>query len=174
MNSMNRRAAILKLLQDTQEPITGGQLSEHLGVTRQVIVSDIALLRAQGEDIIGTPRGYLYNRPGSKTMVRQKIASVHSRFHDQIRDELYLIVDHGASVQDVIVEHPVYGEITASLHISSRYDVDQFLEKLAEYNAEPLLILTDGPHLHTIEADRIEVLEQVKQALAAKGYLAPE
>ena len=71
MNSMNRRAAILKLLQDTQEPITGGQLSEHFGVTRQVIVSDIALLRAQGEDIIGTPRIPLQSS-WSKTMVRRR------------------------------------------------------------------------------------------------------
>lgn len=171
MNSINRRASILKLLQESQEPVTGGQLSEHFGVTRQVIVSDIALLRAQGEDIIGTPRGYLYNLP-AKTMIRQKIAAVHSRAHEQIREELYIIVDHGARVQDVIVEHPVYGEITASLHISSRFDVDLFLEKLAEYKAEPLLILTDGPHLHTIEAGRIEILDQVKQALADKGYLA--
>lgn len=173
MNSKSRRAAILKYLRDAQEPVTGGSLSEHFRVTRQVIVSDIAILRAQGEEIIGTPQGYIYNVPG-KTMIRQKIAAIHSSGYDQIREELYIIVDHGARIQDVIVEHPIYGEITASLHIASRYDADQFIAKLAAYRAEPLLVLTDGLHLHTIEVERMETLEAIKRALAEKGYLAAE
>lgn len=173
MNSKSRRAAILRYLKDTKEPVTGASLSERFGVTRQVIVSDIAILRAKGEDIIGTPQGYICSVPG-KTMIRQKIAAVHSSDHAQIREELYIIVDHGGRIQDVIVEHPVYGEITASLHITSRYDADQFIAKLAAYNAEPLLVLTDGLHLHTIEVERIETLEAIKQALSAKGFLAAE
>ncbi|MDI9419324.1 MAG: transcription repressor NadR [Firmicutes bacterium] len=173
MNSTSRRAAVLKYLKDAQKPITGGSLSQHFGVTRQVIVSDIAILRAQGEDIIGTPQGYIYNVPG-KAVIRQKIAAIHSSGHDQIREELYTIVDHGARIQDVTVEHPIYGEITASLHIASRFDADQFIAKLAANNAEPLLVLTDGLHLHTIEAERIETFDAIRQALAEKGYLAEE
>ena len=173
MNSTSRRAAVLKYLKDAQKPITGGSLSQHFGVTRQVIVSDIAILRAQGEDIIGTPQGYICNVPG-KAVIRQKIAAIHSSGHDQIREELYTIVDHGARIQDVTVEHPIYGEITASLHIASRFDADQFIAKLAANNAEPLLVLTDGLHLHTIEAERIETFDAIRQALAEKGYLAEE
>jgi len=173
MNSKDRRTAILQYLKAAQEPITGASLSERFGVTRQVIVSDIAILRAQGEDIIGTPQGYLYNVP-EKATIRQTIAAVHSSDREQIREELYIIVDHGARIKDVIVEHPIYGEITASLHIASRFDADQFIDKLAAYKAEPLLVLTDGLHLHTIEVEKIEALAAIKKALAAKGYLAVE
>jgi len=171
MNSSERRKAILQYLKEAKEPITGGQLSELFHVTRQVVVADIALLRATGEDIIGTPQGYVYNQP-AKNHVQQKIAVVHSDDREQIREELYIIVDNGARVQDVIVEHPVYGEITGSLHIASRHDVDQFIEKLDQHNAEPLLVLTDGLHLHTITAENHETIERVMHALMLKGYLA--
>ncbi len=173
MNSSERRNVILDYLKQAQEPTTGGKLSDLCGVTRQVIVADIALLRAQGADIIGTPQGYIYNQQ-RRSVVRQKIAANHSGDHDQIREELYLIVDQGARVQDVIVEHPIYGELTASLHVASRHDVDNFIAKLVQHNAEPLLTLTDGLHLHTIEADNLETITRIKSILAEKGYLALE
>lgn len=173
MNSIERRKTLLNYLKQSEDPITGSQLSKIFDVTRQIIVADIALLRAKGEDIIGTPRGYIYASEQSEK-IRQKIASIHSRDPEEIREELYLIVDNGASIRDVIVEHPLYGEITASLHISSRHDVEQFIKKLAKSKAEPLLVLTEGLHLHTLVADNPKVLIRVKQRLADKGYLAAE
>ncbi len=173
MSNIKRRQAILDYLKHAKQPVTGGQLSELFNVTRQIIVADIALLRAKGADIIGTPQGYIYNITSSPRF-QQKIATIHSSSHEQIREELNIIVDNGASIQDVIVEHPLYGEITASLHIFSRHDVDLFIEKLAASNAEPLLILTDGLHLHTIAAESLETLSRVKHILAEKGYLPPD
>lgn len=171
MTSNQRRAAISKHLKASPTPITGNQLSEEFTVTRQVIVSDIALLRATGEDIMSTPQGYIYAQVDDQRP-QIKIAAQHSSEFAQIRNELYIIVDNGASVQDVIVEHPVYGEITANLHISSRHDVDQFLHKLAESKAEPLLVLTEGLHLHTLIADDLETLHRAERALKDQGYLA--
>lgn len=171
MNSKQRRAAILDHLKQSNQPVTGGQLSEIYNVTRQVIVGDIALLRAKGAEIMGTPQGYLHSAIESPK-AKMKIAAIHSSDHDQIRDELYLIVDYGATVQDVIVDHPLYGEITASLHVTCRHDVDQFIEKLTQSQAEPLLVLTDGLHLHTVTADDMETLDRVKSALKSAGYLA--
>lgn len=171
MKSKQRRAAILEYLKQNNNSITGGQLSEKFNVTRQVIVGDIALLRAKGAEIIGTPQGYLYSQTATNK-AQIKIAATHSSDHDQIREELYLIVDHGATVQDVIVDHPIYGQITANLHVTSRYDADQFIDKLSKYQAEPLLVLTDGLHLHTITADNMDTLERVNSALAKSEFLA--
>lgn len=173
MDSNQRKQAILQHLKKANSPITGSKLSQIFNVTRQVIVADIALLRAKGEDITGTPQGYVYTAANTPK-IRQKLATVHSRKHEDILDELYTIVDHGGAIQDVIVEHPLYGEIIASLHVSSRHDADQFILKLAQLSAEPLLTLTDGPHLHTVVADNMEVIERIKKSLRKKGYLAEE
>jgi transcriptional regulator of NAD metabolism len=173
MTSNQRRQAICNYLKSAQEPVTGNQLSEQFNVTRQVIVSDVALLRAKGEQIISTPQGYLYNLL-DEPIAQIKIAAQHSSDHEQIRNELYLIVDNGATAQDVIVEHPLYGEITASLHISSRHDVDQFIYKLATSNAEPLLVLTEGLHLHTLTAKDLETLRRVEQVLKEHEFLASD
>ena len=174
MSSEKRRAELAEVLRECGHAVTGTQLSERFGVTRQVIVADIALLRAAGEGIIATPQGYLYAPAVSQRLVRQTVASRHSAAPERIREELNLVVDQGGVVRDVIIEHPLYGEITGSLHICSRYDVDAFIDKLKATHAEPLSILTGGMHLHTIEAKDGDTLRRIAKELHDRGFLQLE
>ncbi len=169
MNSADRRRTeLFRLLEEAGQPITGSELARKLGVSRQVIVQDVALLRAQGEQILATPRGYLVTRsPGQR--LRRTIACRHSEA--EIKDELYTIVDLGGKVIDVTVEHPLYGEIRGLLMINSRYDVGQFLKALENTRARPLSLLTYGVHLHTVEVEDPADFERIHEALKARGFL---
>jgi len=163
-----RRARVLELLRDAERPLTGAELAEQLGVSRQIIVQDIAVLRAAGEEILATPRGYCL-LPHIGPAPRVVVAVRHTR--EQTEDELTILVDLGVEVVDVIVEHAMYGELRASLRIASREDVRQFMAQLEETGARLLCELTGGLHLHTLEARRPELLERARQALAEHGYL---
>lgn len=173
MSRQARRERLIRILEESQQPLTGAQLSDELHVTRQVIVADIAILRASGIEIMATPRGYMLQESAAP-LYQKTIASKHHSDPEAIRQELYLIVDLGGEILDVKVEHPLYGELTASLQIRSRLHVDQFIKSLAESKAEPLLVLTDGLHLHTIAAESPDVLEQIAESLAAHGFLPEE
>ena len=168
MTSQNRRSAILAQLHKASAPISATALAAQLGVSRQIIVGDVALLRASGVDIQATPRGYLLAaEPAGITAV---LACVHDAAH--MERELTLMVDYGAEVLDVIVEHPVYGQLTGQLRLRSRYDVAQFLTK-AE-GAAPLSALTDGIHLHTVRCPDEATLCRVTAALKAESFLLEE
>ncbi|CJQ30887.1 biotin repressor family transcriptional regulator [Streptococcus pneumoniae] len=82
-----------------------------------------------------------------------------------------MLVDHGVTIKDVKVEHPVYGDLTASIMVSNRFDVEQYLQKIENTNASYLSQLTDGIHLHTIEADSKEKLDAACEALDKAGFL---
>lgn len=166
MQSAQRRAAVLSVLERETAPVSATALARRFGVSRQIIVGDVALLRASGAQIDATPRGYVLSRPASGGVKRQ-IACVHSA-EDMVR-ELNICVDHGCAVLDVIVEHPVYGQLTGPLRLRSRHDVGQFLAK-AE-GASPLSVLTDGIHLHTVRCPDRETLRRVTQALRQEGFL---
>ncbi|NLJ75207.1 MAG: transcription repressor NadR [Firmicutes bacterium] len=171
MNKEERREEILKRLGEGDRPITGSELSSALGVTRQVIVSDVAVLRARGEKIIATPQGYLLYPRNEKTPYRWTIAVRHGGNLEEIQEELITIVDYGGVVVDVTVEHALYGELTANLQVGSAEDVRQFVMKMAEAQAEPLLVLTEGYHLHSIEADSEETMGRILDVLREKGFL---
>lgn len=168
--TQERRQEILRLLAEGQ-PLTGQELARQFGVSRQVIVQDIAVLRAGGTDIISTPQGYLlapFMRP--ETVKQRLIACRHDL--EGMRRELYIIVDCGGKVVDVIVEHPVYGELRGYLMLASRRDVDRFWSRLTNSGAQPLYTLTStGVHLHTITADDEQVLNEIEAALAEEGLL---
>lgn len=149
--------------------MTGTDLASRFSVSRQVIVQDIAILRAAGEEILATPQGYLVPGQHKSASVQGVFACRHTR--EQIEDEIGLIVDLGGKVLDVIVEHPVYGEMRGNLMIASRRDLGIFLEKLARTEARPLSALTDGVHLHTVEAMEKSVLDEIHQALKKAGFL---
>lgn len=168
MQPDKRRQQILVMLQNSLVPLTGAELARSLNVSRQVIVQDIALLRASGNDIIATPQGYLLTGKGEER-VSQTFACRHNP--DQIEEELCIIIDNGGRVLDVIVEHPVYGQLTGLLMLSSRLDLAKFLEKLRSSKAEPLSVLTQGIHLHTVEAPDKEHLEIIAGELARAGFL---
>ncbi|HOA80080.1 MAG TPA: transcription repressor NadR [Defluviitaleaceae bacterium] len=171
MDKEERRNTILAMLKETNKPLTGKYLAEKLGVTRQIIVQDIALLRAENNDIMSTARGYIfYDR---KQHVNKRVITVcHGK--DSIEDELTIIVDFGGRVLDVIIEHPIYGEIIASLIIESRRDIKEFMEIMKKNDTVPLLKLTSNIHMHTIEAKNEEILDEIENELRKKGYLILE
>ncbi|MCF6460111.1 transcription repressor NadR [Clostridium sp. Cult3] len=173
MEAWERRDEILKTLKKSNKPIKGTELSERFGVSRQIIVQDIALLRARGEDILATPQGYIIPQLYGDNKLVKKIVCKHQGY-DEIEEELKTIVDMGGKVLDVIVDHPLYGEIKSPLEISSRLDLEEFLDSLIETNAEPLSSLTEGIHIHTIEVDDEKSFQKIKKALTKKGYLINE
>ena len=107
MKAAERRNEIIKLLEATDQPVNATQLAELLSVSRQVIVGDIALIRAKGIEILATPRGYLSANAfkGEGSLFTGKIACQHTRA--ETVTELNIIVDNGGEVVDVQVEHPV-------------------------------------------------------------------
>lgn len=165
---MDRKAAIIEAIRTSETPVSASALARKLHVSRQIIVGDIALIRASGTQIIATPRGYVWER--SNAGIERKIAVLHAP--QQMREELYTIVDQGAEVVDVIVEHPTYGQLVGQLQLSSRYDVDQFIDRMQ--GNEPLSQLTHGVHLHTIRCRDAAVFERVENALRKKGLLYEE
>lgn len=168
MNSKERRKLITKLLVERIEPQKGQDLSKEFDVTRQVIVKDIAILRAEGLNIIATPEGYMIPKEES-VKVKKIIAVCHSS--DKIEDELTSIVKFGGTIEDVIIEHPLYGEMRGMLMIKTLYDVQNFIKKSKEYRAEPLSALTRGVHIHTVEAQDEEIMDRIVNELKTKGYL---
>ncbi len=169
MEGDSRRDKIIEMLNQAPEPLSGAALAKQLKVSRQVIVQDIALLRAYDKNILSTNKGYILYQPETKAVYKRTVSVMHT--DGQMQDELYTIVDCGAHVLDVVVEHEVYGQITADLFLRSRTDVDEFIEKIAKSKAQPLKTLTNGAHFHTVEADSEDVLARVERQLDARGYL---
>ncbi|MFL0251287.1 transcription repressor NadR [Clostridium neuense] len=168
MNSDERRNSIRKKLEDEGRPIKGSALAKEFGVTRQIIVKDIAILRAEGSDIFATPKGYIINKSNTN-IVKRVIAVSHKP--EEIEDELNSIVKFGGTAYDVVIEHSLYGEIRGVLMVKTPYDVQNFMEKLNKHRAEPLCILTGGVHLHTIIANSEEDLNKIINELNEKGYI---
>ena len=168
MDAKNRRKRLLDMLTGSETPVTGTALSRDLGVSRQVIVGDIAILRAAGFDVFATPQGYTLPKVSVPSAVTARLACRHDR--DNWAKALEIIIDNGGRVVDDIVEHPIYGEITANLMLGSRRDLGEFLQKL-EKGAEPLSAITGGIHLHTVEVPSREVLSRIENELKAEGIL---
>lgn len=164
-----RRNLILNLLKQENTPLTGSLLAEKTNVSRQVICQDISLLKAKNEPIFATPQGYLYLKEQTKQKPSRVIVCYHAP--EQTKDELNLLVDCGVTVKDVKIEHPNYGDLTASVMVSNRNEVEQFLEKFKITQAALLSQLTGGTHLHTIEADTETQLDHAVQKLDEAGFL---
>lgn len=168
MRGEERRESILNYLKKASSPVKGGELSKLYNVSRQVIVQDVALLRAEGHDIIATPQGYIL-MTNNNGYIRKIIAVKHDE--NQIEEELRTIVGLGGRIIDVTIEHKIYGEITGKLMLKSVYDVEMFINKLKDSNAKPLSNLTEGVHIHTIEADSEKDMERILKVLKEKGFL---
>jgi len=168
MTGKERRDSIIKMISG-KSPVSGGSLSKSLDVSRQIIVSDIALLRAEGYDIISTNRGYFLNSPSGATIV---VKVNHT--DEQTEDELNTIVDLGGTVIDVFVHHKVYGKISADLDIRSRRNVKEFIENIKSGKSTPLKNITSNYHYHTISAENEEILNIIVEELKNKGYLVEE
>jgi len=168
MIATQRRAAVLDEINKSKGAISATSLAKLFHVSRQIIVGDIALLRAEGHDIIATARGYMSKDPHVEAY-RKTIACKHSP--DQTTTELYLLVDLGIVVEDVIIEHDVYGEMRGTLGLASRLDVDDFMDKLYQSQSKLLSELTDGIHLHTIICKDENHFELALKSLASAGFL---
>ena len=158
MNAEARRDKILKIL-ETGKTVTANKLAERFGVTRQIIVSDIALLRSSGNAIFAGKNGYSLKGANG---VSEVFVCRHSA--GQLQQELYAVVDE-------TVEHPAYGEIRAAMNISSRHDADVFLQTLRDSRSEPLCSVSGGLHSHTVSAPDSETLERIRERLNALGLL---
>ncbi len=166
MKSAERRKEILSLLGNTSSPIPAGVLSEKFAVSRQVIVQDIALLRANGFDVISTNRGYLLG--GGARAVR--VFKCRHRL-DELVEEAELIIGRGGRIEDVFVNHRVYGRISARLDLITRTHAEELHRSLVSGASKPLMSVTDGYHYHTVSADGEGALDDIELALRARGFL---
>jgi len=166
MTGKERRIEIINAVKNAKSPLSGSALAKEYNVSRQVIVQDIALLRASGYDIISMNRGYLLQQ---REVVKKVICTAHK--DSEIEDELNTIVDMGGCIIDVFVEHDVYGELRAPLFIRSRRNVREFVEQITSGEASPLKNLTAGIHFHTIETENEQVFDLIEKDLLKKGYL---
>lgn len=167
MGSIERREEIIKLLIEKNKAIKGTELASLFNVTRQIIVKDIAILRAAGNNIIATPDGYIYNKSTNK--IKAIIAVNHES--NKTIDELEIVVKYGGIIEDVIIDHPLYGEIIGNLMIKNLNDLNKFENEFKRKNAKPLSNLTNGVHLHTIAADSEDDIKAIKKELREKGFL---
>lgn len=171
MNANQRREKIIAQLNNALEPISASQLAHKYEVSRQIIVGDIALLRANDHDIIATNRGYLLAEHINQSS-RHYIGKIKS-CHDtsQTMDELRTIILNGGEIIDISIEHPVYGILTAPLKIATYTDLEAYINDMKEHNGQFLNTLTNGVHSHTISCESEAQFEKIKQKLYEANFL---
>lgn len=167
MKGEERRKQLLNILSSSNNPVSGGTLAKELNVSRQIIVQDISLLRANGATIFSTNKGYLLQED-------RKYSRVFKVYHtdDQVEEELSTIVDAGGQIRDVFVYHKVYGVLKAEMGIKSRRDVRSYMEEISTGKSSLLKNVTSGYHYHTIDAESEEILDAIQEELQQKGFLA--
>ena len=166
-NGHERREQIIEVLKNSTEPVAGTELAKQLHVSRQIIVQDMALIRANGFEIISTNRGYIIHTP-------RQVSRVFKVIHtdEQTEEELNLFVDLGAKVENVFVFHKVYNVIKANMNIKSRRDVSKYMEGITSGKSTNLMNLTSNYHYHTIVAEDEQTLDIIQEELQRRGFLA--
>ena len=167
LSGQERREQIRNILSQSKKPVAGTDLAKQFGVSRQVIVQDIALIRANGVDIIATNRGYVIQEG---KMASRVFKVIHT--NEQVEEELNLYVDYGAKVEDVFVYHRAYGVIKVDMNIKSRKDVRKYMEDISSGKSTNLMNLTSNYHYHTILAEDEQTLDMIQAELQKKGFLA--
>ncbi|ACV63068.1 Helix-turn-helix type 11 domain protein [Desulfofarcimen acetoxidans DSM 771] len=167
---MDRKENILQILQSSSKPVTGNEMAKILGVSRQVVVQDVAILRAQGIHIMATPQGYLLINHGAENSKRAVLAVKH--MPEETEEELNILVDHNIRIIDVIIDHQIYGELRGFLMLNTRADVKKFIENIKAEKATLLSSLTGGVHLHTVEYEDDLNLQKAKEKLSQYNFLA--
>lgn len=167
LSGQRRREQIQKILEQSKEPIAGADLAKMFSVSRQVVVQDIALIRANGLEITATNRGYILQETRNVSRVFKVIHT-----EEQVEEELNLYVDLGAKVENVFVFHKVYGVIKADINIRSRKDVQKYMEEISSGKSTNLMKLTSNYHYHKIVAEDENTLDLVQKELELKGFLA--
>lgn len=166
MTNAERRSLIQSVLSTSQVPVSANKLAKRFHVSRQTIVGDVSLLRAAGEAIVATVRGYEYQYNAVHEVV---LVCRHSPIESA--EEMRRIIEAGGVVEDVVVDHPLYGQIRANLQVRDKADVNLFMAKLKQQNAHLLSELTDGVHTHTVAYDTPEQLAAIQASLKEAGYL---
>lgn len=169
MKADNRRKEIITILLSENRAVSGGELSERLNASRQIIVQDIAVLRAAGYDIISTHSGYIIKA----SPLKERVFKVRHT-SEQTVDELTAIVELGGTVVDVFVWHKVYGKVEAKLNIFSIRGVEQFADGIKSGKSSELMHITSGYHYHTVRAESEAALDEIEKALDQRGYIVPE
>ena len=167
ISGRERREQIIKILNSSEMPVAGTELAKELGVSRQVIVQDMALIRANGIEIMATNRGYVIQEA-------KEVSRVFKVIHtdEQVEEELNLFVDLGGKVEDVFVYHKVYGVIKVLMNIKSRRDVRKYMEGISSGKSTNLMKLTSNYHYHTIIAEDEQTLDLIQDELSSRGFLA--
>ena len=166
MKANQRRSEILSYLGNSGQPVSAGALSAKFGVSRQVIVQDVAILRAEGSEVISTSRGYMLD---ADNRIERVVKCRHSL--DELVDEGAVIISLGGRVESIFVNHRIYGKISAALNLVTMTDVEELHRSLLSGASKPLMSVTDGYHYHTISADSDKALDEIENALRQKGYL---
>ena len=170
MTGSQRREKLVQLLKTSDSPLSGTALAKQLQVSRQVIVQDIALMRAENHAIVSTNKGYLYRSAAVENAWPKRVFFVrHST--EQVLEEFLTVIELGGRILDVSVEHELYGPIRADLLIENRADAEDFVSRLAACRDNPLKVLTDDCHFHTVTAPSEKLLDLMEAELRAKGYL---
>lgn len=168
MKAEERRKALVSTIMSEKDPVSGTMLSAKLGVSRQIIVQDIAILKAEGFDIISTHRGYVLG----ENPYAERVFKVHHT-NDETEDELRDIVNLGGMVMDVYIWHRAYGKIEAKLNIFTNDDIDIFMDNIKSGRSTELMNVTNGYHYHTVRAESELVLDKIEAKLKEKGYWMP-
>ena len=166
MSGEERRGKIIQALKNSDKAVSATTLAKEFDVSRQVIVQDVALLRANGKNIFSTNRGYLIQEDEETTRVFKV-----QHEDDEVEKELTTIVDLGGTVEDVFVYHKVYGVLRAEMNIKSRMDIRNYME-IRSGKSSLLKNVTSGYHYHTVRAERVEILDMIQEELQKKGLLA--
>ncbi|WP_026506751.1 transcription repressor NadR [Butyrivibrio sp. MC2013] len=168
MDGQARRLKLVELLEKSDKPLSGTALAKELMVSRQVVVTDIALIRANGIDITSTNRGYVISQ---SKVCKRIIKSCHT--DDEILDELFTIVDNGGVAENVIINHRYYNRLEAPLGVSSRREAKEFMDAIKSGKSKSLSSATSGYHYHIISADDEKTLDIIEEELKEKGYWLP-
>lgn len=170
MTGEERRANILKRLQETDIPLSGTALAKEFHVSRQIIVQDIALMRAENNGIVSTNKGYLLRSQKTENTQPKRVFFV-KHATEQVLEEFKIILELGGKILDVAVEHEIYGQICVDLLIETESDAEEFHNKLISCRDNPLKVLTDDCHYHTVCAPSEKLLDLIEGELRRKGFL---
>lgn len=168
MTTSERRKEILKQLKTSSKAIPAKAFAEQFGVSRQIIVGDMSVIRATYPEIISTNKGYVIEE---KTACVREYKVKHGP--DRVKEELTLIVDCGGIIRNVSISHRAYGRISADMNLSSRQDVLEFVERLVDSKSTLLGSVTSGYHYHLVEASSEERLDLIEKKLKEADFLVP-